>query len=409
MTGTLNGAQLYTMLSSLGDNLVEGYKDGRKIKRENDRLSALQEEAAKGGGLNLASLGTRLLGVGDLDGAFAAARLAEASEDRRWRRDADTRDFGFRQQEAERAQRNADRGFGFQETEAQRAQSNTDRTFNAGREDEGFNRGVKTRTLDVQAARQGVPDGYERDPSGALKPLAGGPADPRTVNALAMAKRAGETPQSLNPMIALGSDKPPTEDMGKAGGFADRMLTAEQDFRPRESVLTDRWDRFKAQQPIFGNALQSDDRRLAEQAKSNFINAQLRRESGAAINKDEFDRADRQYFPQPGDDARTIAQKRINRRDAIQAMIRSAGPGYQPRSYYDGKGELTPYAPPGQKPEAETKPATFDERFGSGPQPGDVVKGFADIPEGAVFERNGQRYRKFRGRPIPVDAKVSAQ
>jgi hypothetical protein len=38
-----------------------------------------------------------------------------------------------------------------------------------------------------------------------------------------------------------------------------------------------------------------------DQAKADFINAQLRRESGAAIAQSEFSNADKQYFPVPGD------------------------------------------------------------------------------------------------------------
>lgn len=64
----------------------------------------------------------------------------------------------------------------------------------------------------------------------------------------------------------------------------------------------------------------------AEQAQRNFINAVLRRESGATIQPSEFDSANQQYFPQPGDSKEVLAQKRANRREAIDGLKRAAGP-----------------------------------------------------------------------------------
>ena len=72
------------------------------------------------------------------------------------------------------------------------------------------------------------------------------------------------------------------------------------------------------------------------QAKSNFITAVLRKESGAAIGKNEFDTEDKKYFPQFGDSAAVIKQKENARNLAIQSMGIQAGPGaknideYQP-------------------------------------------------------------------------------
>lgn len=64
-----------------------------------------------------------------------------------------------------------------------------------------------------------------------------------------------------------------------------------------------------------------------KQARSNFITAVLRKESGAAIGKDEFDREEAKYFPQAGDSKETIKQKQDARNLAIQAMKIGAGPG----------------------------------------------------------------------------------
>jgi hypothetical protein len=74
------------------------------------------------------------------------------------------------------------------------------------------------------------------------------------------------------------------------------------------------------------------------QAKNNFVTAVLRKESGASISDAEFEREDKKYFPQVGDDAKTIKQKAEARKLAIKAMEIQAGPGakniqqYQPGS-----------------------------------------------------------------------------
>lgn len=62
-----------------------------------------------------------------------------------------------------------------------------------------------------------------------------------------------------------------------------------------------------------------------EQAKRNFVNAVLRRESGAVISPSEFENADKQYFPQPGDSAAVVSQKKQNRDTVYQNLLIQAG------------------------------------------------------------------------------------
>lgn len=68
------------------------------------------------------------------------------------------------------------------------------------------------------------------------------------------------------------------------------------------------------------NMISGADQQRLEQAKRDFVNAILRRESGAAISPTEFDSADKQYFPQRGDTKEVIAQKARNREIAIRGM-----------------------------------------------------------------------------------------
>jgi hypothetical protein len=78
-----------------------------------------------------------------------------------------------------------------------------------------------------------------------------------------------------------------------------------------------------------GNYVQSTEYQKYKQAASNFITALLRKESGAAIGKEEFDRYDKEYMPQPGDSKEVMAQKAEARKVAIDGMKKGAGPGYK--------------------------------------------------------------------------------
>jgi len=73
------------------------------------------------------------------------------------------------------------------------------------------------------------------------------------------------------------------------------------------------------------NALVSKEFQQFDQAKRNFINATLRRESGAVISPEEFENATIQYFPIPGDKPENVEQKRKNREMITQNLLGEAG------------------------------------------------------------------------------------
>lgn len=64
-----------------------------------------------------------------------------------------------------------------------------------------------------------------------------------------------------------------------------------------------------------------------QQAAENWVRANLRRESGAAIGVDEMAQEIRNYFPQPGDSPAVIKQKQQARQRVTDAMRIQAGPG----------------------------------------------------------------------------------
>lgn len=155
--------------------------------------------------------------------------------------------------------------------------------------------------------------------------------------------------QPNNPFSAGGKFN---EGQGKAAGFTDRMLQSEgilSGLNGEGGVQdqgTSALQTGLSAVPGVGNYLTSANRQKFEQAKRDFINAQLRRESGAAISPTEFDSANKQYFPTPGDSAEVIQQKAANRRAAIEALGREGGPSYKPKFTFDEGGRVVPYGQP---------------------------------------------------------------
>ena len=119
-----------------------------------------------------------------------------------------------------------------------------------------------------------------------------------------------------------------TESQGKATGFYDRANKANVLLGGLEQQGTEIGARLIGNIPFgAGNFAQSSEYQQFEQAKRDFINAILRQESGAAIGKDEFVNAEKQYFPQVGDKPEVIEQKRRNRETSANALRITAGAG----------------------------------------------------------------------------------
>jgi hypothetical protein len=185
--------------------------------------------------------------------------------------------------------------------------------------------------------------------------IPGGSADPATIAAQDAARNPFILQQVYNPATnsmdtvavprqqveqsiqqaqggqAVVGSKPvqPTQDQTNAAGFADRLTSANAVLGQFEQQGGDALAQFLGGAPG-GNYLVSPEWQQFDQARRDFVNAVLRRESGAAIGQQEFDNAARQYFPVPGDSPQVIAQKRQARDAALMNMTRAAGPGYQP-------------------------------------------------------------------------------
>lgn len=118
-------------------------------------------------------------------------------------------------------------------------------------------------------------------------------------------------------------------EQGKNTGFLLRAQDADKVISGLESEGTSVWNNTAGRIPGVGNYLRGEGAQQFDQAKRDFINAQLRQESGAVISPEEFKNAEIQYFPQPGDSEKVIQQKRANRQNAISGFRIRSGPGAQ--------------------------------------------------------------------------------
>ena len=124
--------------------------------------------------------------------------------------------------------------------------------------------------------------------------------------------------------------KDPTQAQSSAASFAARVAQA--------SPVIDELERKFASQfgkaPFVPERFKSEDRKQFEQAERTFINAVLRRESGAVISPSEFAEARLQYIPQAGDATKVLNQKRETRRLILEGLTSEAG-----RALEQGRGD----------------------------------------------------------------------
>ena len=124
----------------------------------------------------------------------------------------------------------------------------------------------------------------------------------------------------------IAADKPMTEFQGKAALYGTRVAQSDKVLRALEDDISKAGLYAGQKAGALGNLFLTSDQRRVDQAQRDFVNGVLRQESGAVISDAEFDNAKKQYFPQPGDTAPEIAQKRANRNLAIQGFKRMSGP-----------------------------------------------------------------------------------
>lgn len=133
--------------------------------------------------------------------------------------------------------------------------------------------------------------------------------------------------------------KPPSQGQETTALYASRIKQANDVLGQIESFINNQGPKEMMQAGLpkngFTNWLKSEDMQSYEQAQSNFLNAVLRRESGAVISPSEFAEGRRQYFPQPGDKPAVIAQKKANRDLVMKNFVKAAGRAYVPYEQTD--------------------------------------------------------------------------
>jgi hypothetical protein len=280
----------YSMLSGLGDTVAAN----RTAQAKRDAFAAATTPGPDG----RIDYGRAILGLAQVD-PHSAALLSSLQA----RQDAATRDT---------------RDFAFRETEAQRAQRNADRTFTAAQEPKPVLKTVKDangeeRIVRVNADNTSVPIDTGQGP----------PSNP----------------------FSYGKQN---ETQSKDSGYANRMFRAEQVLRDPtvieagKSIPQAAIEGIPVVPDFAKNWMHSPEYQRYDQAQRDFINAVLRRESGAAISQSEFDNAYKQYIPRPGDTPAKLVEKQKNRQDTLAGIAGGGGPAYRPPFTFGPNGELTP-------------------------------------------------------------------
>lgn len=323
--------------------LFNSYAGARKFRQQQDteetRRDALSRLPKNADGTpNFAAAAQTMLQAGDMEGAATLAHLANAQSGRDLQRQQ------FEQSVTTSTPEYQGR------VAAARAKG----------EAEAAPKTFTVKTPDGEFTAERGPDGQAR-----LISVAGAPAT------------AG------NPYATGG---PMKEHEAKAALFADRMATAHATITKHEKINSGAggyWggvaEKNLPEGLVVASPLTSDERIQVMNGKRSFINALLRRESGAAIQPSEFASYDKEYFPQPGDPQQTIDDKRKHRAEVLTGLAREAGRAYRPKFTVDENGMVAPRA---ADSETRTADATATPpKLGQVPIPMNAAKALRDKPE----------------------------
>jgi len=112
-------------------------------------------------------------------------------------------------------------------------------------------------------------------------------------------------------------------EQGKALAFAGRMALNEATIN--EVIKRGYEPNYSGHIPFLPERLKSESRKIYEAAKGNWIEAVLRRNSGAVISEKDYADAEQQYFPQPGESKEAIAKKKARRDAELESMKTAIG------------------------------------------------------------------------------------
>jgi len=142
-----------------------------------------------------------------------------------------------------------------------------------------------------------------------------------------------------NGQLVVTGGKKMTEGQANANIYASRMENAEGIIDKNQNAGLSAKQQVLGGIPLVGNLLVNQEYQLLEQAQRDFINATLRKESGAVISAEDFANGTRQYFPQVGDTPATLAQKKRNREIATITIRQASGQPSLTRSGNEASGQ----------------------------------------------------------------------
>ena len=183
--------------------------------------------------------------------------------------------------------------------------------------------------------------------------------------------------------------KPLTEGQSKDTVFSTRAEGALPYIDNGEAALVSKYDSTVEDIPFVGNYLTSDKYQVASSAGDEFLQALLRKDTGATIQPFEIQEYGSVYLPQPGDKPDRLKYKKEARTRALAAM--KAGMPAQAIVAQE-RALATPGASGGSMPQAQTAISAPAAKVG------DVINDPSAIPEGAtVIDESGAAYRMVNG------------
>lgn len=148
--------------------------------------------------------------------------------------------------------------------------------------------------------------------------------------------------------------KPFTEGQSKDIVFATRAKGALEAFEPYAEALTSRGERIAEGVPLgLGRGMQTPEFQMAKNAGDEFMQAILRKDTGAAITADEQALYGTTYLPQPGDGPEVLEYKRAARQRAVAAIEA----GMSPAQIVAQEMALAPTAAPAAPTSAPSAPS----------------------------------------------------
>ena len=144
--------------------------------------------------------------------------------------------------------------------------------------------------------------------------------------------------------------KPFTEAQSKDNIYATRAEGALATLDPISGALPDRGAILADKVPLgMARGVQSDQYQVARAAADEFLQAILRKDTGAAITAQEQELYGKTYLPQPGDSEAAMAQKQQARRRAVEALKSGMSPAQiiaqEKALQASGSPSLLPVAP----------------------------------------------------------------